>query len=221
MAKPTYIVMLGPPGAGKGTQAKVLADKLGLTHVSSGDLFRENLNNETELGRLAQSYMCKGELVPDDITIAMVEERLSRTDCVEGAVLDGFPRTPAQAGALDAILNGLGGEVDIVPYISVPAKVLIDRLGGRWMSHSGRVYHALNNPPKVKWIDDVDGSPLYQREDDKPETVQRRIDVYLEQTSPLIEHYRFLGLLVEIDGTHNIKSVTADIIEAVAGATGL
>ena len=215
------IILLGAPGAGKGTQAKVLADKLGLTHVSSGDLFRENLNNETELGRLAQSYMSKGELVPDDITIAMVEERLSRTDCVEGAVLDGFPRTPAQAGALDAILNGLGGEVDIVPYISVPAKVLIDRLGGRWMSHSGRVYHALNNPPKVKWIDDVDGSPLYQREDDKPETVQRRIDVYLEQTSPLIEHYRFLGLLVEIDGTHNIESVTADIVEAVAGATGL
>lgn len=221
MAKPTYIVMLGPPGAGKGTQAKVLAKKLNLTHVSSGDLFRENLNNKTELGRLAQSYMSKGELVPDDVTIAMVEECLSRTDCVEGAVLDGFPRTPVQAGALDAILNGLGGKVNIVPYISVPAKVLVDRLSGRWMSHSGRVYHVLNNPPKVKWIDDVDGSLLYQREDDKPETVRRRINVYLEQTSPLIEHYRSLGLLVEIDGTDDIESVTTDILEAIAGAAGL
>ena len=221
MAKPTYIVMLGPPGAGKGTQAKVLAKKLNLTHVSSGDLFRENLNNKTELGRLAQSYMSKGELVPDDVTIAMVEERLSRTDCVEGAVLDGFPRTPVQAGALDAILNGLGGKVNIVPYISVPAKVLVDRLSGRWVSHSGRVYHVRNNPPKVKWIDDVDGSLLYQREDDKPETVRRRIDVYLEQTSPLIEYYRSLGLLVEIDGTDDIESVTTDILEAVAGAAGL
>jgi len=221
VAKPTYIVMLGPPGAGKGTQAKVLAKKLNLTHVSSGDLFRENLNNKTELGRLAQSYMSKGELVPDDVTIAMVEERLSRTDCVEGAVLDGFPRTPVQAGALDAILNGLGGKVNIVPYISVPAKVLVDRLSGRWVSHSGRVYHVRNNPPKVKWIDDVDGSLLYQREDDKPETVRRRIDVYLEQTSPLIEHYRSLGLLVEIDGTDDIESVTTDILEAVAGAAGL
>jgi len=221
VAKPTYIVMLGPPGAGKGTQAKVLAKKLNLTHVSSGDLFRENLNNKTELGRLAQSYMSKGELVPDDVTIAMVEECLSRTDCVEGAVLDGFPRTPVQAGALDAILNGLGGKVNIVPYISVPAKVLVDRLSGRWMSHSGRVYHVLNNPPKVKWIDDVDGSLLYQREDDKPETVRRRINVYLEQTSPLIEHYRSLGLLVEIDGTDDIESVTTDILEAIAGAAGL
>ncbi|MFH1446847.1 MAG: adenylate kinase [Chloroflexota bacterium] len=221
MAKPTYIVMLGPPGAGKGTQAKVLAEKLSLAHISSGDLFRENLNNETELGRLAQSYMSKGELVPDDVTIAMVEERLSRTDCTGGAILDGFPRTPAQAGALDAILNGLGGEVNIVPYISVPARVLVDRLGGRWMSHSGKVYHTLYNPPKVKWVDDVDGSPLYQREDDKPETVHRRIDVYLEQTSPLIEHYRSMGLLVEIDGTDDIESVTADILEVVAGAAGL
>jgi adenylate kinase len=215
MAKPTYVVLLGPPGAGKGTQAKILAEKLGLVHISSGDLFRENLNNQTELGVLAQTFMSKGELVPDDVTIAMVKERLSRPDCTKGAVLDGFPRTPAQAEALEGILNELNGQVNVVPYVSVPAEVLIERLGGRWMSHSGRVYHALYNPPKVKWIDDVDGTELYQREDDKPETVRRRIDVYLAQTSPLIEHYRVLGLLVEVDGTQEINLVSADILRAV------
>ena len=213
--KPTYIVMLGPPGAGKGTQAKVLADKLGLVHISSGDLFRENLSQETDLGKLAQTFMNKGELVPDDVTIAMVKERLSRPDCIKGAVLDGFPRTPAQAEALGTILAEMNGQVDVVPFISVPNAVLVDRLGGRWMSASGRVYHALYNPPKVKWFDDVDGSPLYQREDDKPETVQRRIDVYYAQTSPLIDHYKAAGILVEIDGTQEIDLVTADILKAV------
>ncbi len=219
--KPTYVVLLGPPGAGKGTQAKILAEKLCLMHISSGDLFRENLNNQTELGVLAQTFMSKGELVPDDVTIAMVKERLSRPDCGKGAVLDGFPRTPAQAEALEGILNELNGQVNVVPYVSVPAEVLIERLGGRWMSHSGRVYHAVYNPPKVKWFDDIDGSELYQREDDKPETVKHRIDVYLAQTSPLIEHYRGLGLLVEVDGTQEIEKVSEDILNAVNKATEL
>ncbi|MCJ7694884.1 MAG: adenylate kinase [Anaerolineaceae bacterium] len=214
MERPTYIVMLGPPGAGKGTQAKILAENLGLIHISSGDLFRENLNNETELGKLANTFMSKGELVPDDVTIAMVKERLARQDCKMGAVLDGFPRTPAQAEALKAIMNELGGEVNLVPYVSVPAEVLVERLSGRWMSHAGRVYHATNNPPKVKWVDDIDGTPLYQREDDKPETVRRRIDVYLEQTSPLIAYYRKLGLLAEVDGTKAIEEVTDEILTA-------
>jgi adenylate kinase len=213
--KATYIVMLGPPGAGKGTQAEILAQKLGLVHVSSGDLFRENLSNQTELGKLAQTYMTKGELVPDDVTIAIVKERLSRPDCAKGAVLDGFPRTPAQAEALNQILAELNGKVDLVPLISVPNDVLVERLSGRWMSKSGRVYHALYNPPKVKWIDDIDGTPLYQREDDKPETVQRRIDVYYEQTAPLIDYYRQAGLLVEIDGTQEIEKVTEDILKAI------
>lgn len=213
--KATYIIMLGPPGAGKGTQAKVLAEKLGLVHVSSGDLFRENLSHETELGKLAQTFMNKGELVPDDVTIAMVKERLSRPDCIHGAVLDGFPRTPAQAEALNTILKELNGKVDLVPFISVPEKVLVDRLGGRWMSKSGQVYHALYNPPHVKWVDDVDGSPLYQREDDKPETVLHRIHVYYEQTSPLIDYYRQQGLLVEVDGTQEIEAVTEAILKAV------
>ncbi|HAE85986.1 MAG TPA: adenylate kinase [Anaerolineaceae bacterium] len=213
--KATYIVMLGPPGAGKGTQAEILAQKLGLVHVSSGDLFRENLSNQTELGKLAQTYMRKGELVPDDVTIAMVKERLSRPDCAKGAVLDGFPRTPAQAEALNKILAEMNAKVDLVPLISVPNDVLVERLSGRWMSKSGRVYHALYNPPKVKWVDDIDGTPLYQREDDKPETVQRRIDVYYEQTAPLIDYYRQAGLLVEIDGTQEIEKVTEDILKAI------
>ena len=213
--KATYIVMLGPPGAGKGTQAEILAQKLGLVHISSGDLFRENLSNQTELGKLAQTYMTKGELVPDDVTIAMVKERLSRPDCAKGAVLDGFPRTPAQAEALNKILAEMNAKVDLVPLISVPNDVLVERLSGRWMSKSGRVYHALYNPPKVKWVDDIDGTPLYQREDDKPETVQRRIDVYYEQTAPLIDYYRQAGLLVEIDGTQEIEKVTKDILKAI------
>ncbi len=211
--KATYIVMLGPPGAGKGTQAKIIAEELGLVHVSTGDLFRENLSNETDLGRLAASFMNKGELVPDDVTIAMVEERLSREDCKKGAVLDGFPRTPAQAEALDALLEKIGGKVDLVPFIKVPNETLIERLSGRWMSKSGRVYHALYNPPKVRWIDDVDGTELYQREDDKPETVAHRIEVYYLQTSPLIDYYQSAGSLVEIDGTQEIDQVTQDILK--------
>ena len=214
--KATYIVMLGPPGAGKGTQAKILAEKLDLVHVSTGDLFRENLSQETELGKLASSFMVKGELVPDDVTIAMVRERLSRPDCAKGAVMDGFPRTPAQAEAFEVLLSEIGGKVDLVPFISVPNEVLVQRLSGRWMSHAGRVYHALYNPPKVKWVDDVDGSPLYQRDDDKPETVLHRINVYYDQTSPLIDFYRQAGTLVEIDGTQEIEQVTEDLLKAVA-----
>lgn len=213
--KATYIVMLGPPGAGKGTQAKILAEKLGLVHISTGDLFRENLSQETELGKLASSFMVKGELVPDDVTIAMVKERLSRPDCAKGAVMDGFPRTPAQAEAFETLLAEIDGKVDLVPFISVPNEVLVERLSGRWMSHMGRVYHALYNPPKVMWVDDVDGSPLYQRDDDKPETVLHRINVYYDQTSPLIDFYRLAGKLVEIDGTQEIERVTQDLLKAV------
>ena len=213
--KATYIVMLGPPGAGKGTQAKVLADKMGLVHVSSGDLFRDNLSRHTDLGNLAQTYMTKGELVPDDVTIQMVKERLSRPDCSKGAIMDGFPRTPAQAEAFGEMLAELGGEVSVVPFISVPNETLVERLSGRWMSQSGRVYHAINNPPKVKWIDDIDGTPLYQRDDDKAETVRHRIDVYYAQTSPLIEFYRGKGVLVEVDGTQDIDVVTEALMKAV------
>lgn len=213
--KATYIVMLGPPGAGKGTQAKVLAEKMGLVHVSSGDLFRDNLSRHTDLGELAQTFMTKGELVPDDVTIKMVKERLSRPDCSKGAIMDGFPRTPAQAEAFSGMLAELGGEVSVVPFISVPNETLVERLSGRWMSQTGRVYHAINNPPQIKWIDDIDGTPLYQRDDDKAETVRHRIEVYYAQTSPLIEYYRGEGVLVEVDGTQDIDVVTEELLKAV------
>ncbi len=211
-----YIVLLGPPGAGKGTQAEELAEQTNLAHISSGDIFRENLKAQTELGKLAQGFMNRGELVPDDVTIAMIRERLSRADCAEGAILDGFPRTPAQAQALSQMLAELNGKVIRVPYICVPDQVLIARLSGRWTCRAqGHVYHSLYNPPKVAGVCDEDGSELYQREDDQPATVERRIHVYMEQTSPLIEHYRKAGLLVEVDGTQPIDKVTADLMAAI------
>jgi adenylate kinase len=212
----TYIVLLGPPGVGKGTQAKILSERSGLVHISSGDIFRENLKNETELGKLAQTYMTKGELVPDDVTIAMIRERLSRPDCKDGAVLDGFPRTPAQAEALEGMLQEFHGQVDVVPFIKADADVLIRRLSGRWTCReNGHIFHQEFNPPKESGKCDFDGSELYQRDDDKVETVKRRIDVYLAQTSPLISYYRDHGKLVEIDGTQSIDKVTDDLLSAV------
>ena len=213
---PTYIVLLGPPGAGKGTQAEIVSEKLGLVHISSGDIFRENLKQQTELGKLAQGYMNRGELVPDDVTIAMIRERLSRPDCAKGALLDGFPRTPAQAEALAVTLAAWNAQVDCVPYISVPAEVLIERLSGRWTCRAeGHVYHEKYNPPKMAGKCDLDGSELYQRDDDKPATVENRIRVYMTQTSPLIEYYRQKGLLAEIDGMQSIEVVTANLMAAI------
>lgn len=211
-----FIILLGPPGAGKGTQAEVLAIKTGLAHVSSGDIFRENLKAQTELGKLAQGFMNRGELVPDDVTIAMIRERLKRPDCAAGAILDGFPRTPAQAEALSSTLSEINGKVCSVPYISVQPEELVNRLSGRWTCRGqGHIYHVLYNPPKVAGVCDVDGSELYQREDDQPATVEKRIRVYLEQTTPLIQYYRKVGLLVEVDGTQPIEGVTDQLLTAV------
>jgi len=219
MAK--YIVLLGPPGAGKGTQAQIIAKTKNLAHISSGDIFRENLKNETDLGKLAQGYMNRGELVPDDVTIAMIRDRLQRPDCSVGALLDGFPRTPAQAEALAEMLKTWDANVLCVPYISVPADVLVERLSGRWSCPKcGFVYHATHNPPKQTGICDHDGADLYQREDDKEETVKRRIDVYMEQTSPLIDYYTNEGLLVEVDGTLPIDQVSNLLLEAIKQKEG-
>jgi adenylate kinase len=212
----TYIVLLGPPGVGKGTQAKILSERSGLVHISSGDLFRENLKNQTELGKLAQTYMTKGELVPDDVTIAMIRERLTRPDCKDGAILDGFPRTPAQADALENMLHEFGGQVNAVPFITAPDNVLVERLSGRWTCReNGHIFNEKFSPPKETGKCDFDGSELYQRDDDKVDTIKRRIDVYLGQTSPLIDYYRNNGKLIEIDGTQPIEQVTQELLTAL------
>ncbi len=211
-----YIVLLGPPGAGKGTQAKNLCKALSLPHISSGDMFRENINNQTELGVLAKGYIDCGDLVPDSVTITMIRERLSKADCSKGALLDGFPRNPAQAEAFDTMLEDFGGKVDVVPYIHVPESILVERLSGRWNCRKqGHVFHEVYNPPKERGICDFDGSGLYQREDDKVETVTNRIRVYHKQTQPLIDYYHKKGILVQIDGTQTIEKVTADILAVV------
>lgn len=213
---PIYIVLLGAPGAGKGTQANLICEKLGLPHISSGDLFREHLKNQTELGQLAASYMNRGELVPDDVTIAMVRQRLEREDCAAGAVLDGFPRTPAQAEALENIFLEFGGQVDVVPYIRVEEPELIRRLTGRRTCRAeGHIFHLIFNPPKVPGVCDFDGSELYQREDDIEETVIKRIRVYMQNTAPLIEHYRQKKILFEVDGNQPIEKVSEDLLASI------
>jgi adenylate kinase len=213
---PRYYVLLGPPGAGKGTQAQVISKTLGLPHISSGDIFRENLKNQTELGQRARGYMDRGELVPDDLTISMIRDRLSRPDCAAGAVWDGFPRTPAQAEALHEMLAAFNGDVNLVPYIKVPEDVLIERLTGRWTCRAqGHVFHEKFNPSNQPGVCDHDGSELYQREDDRRETVTNRIRVYFEQTAPLIAYYQKAECLVEIDGTQPIESVTAQMLAAL------
>lgn len=213
----TYIVLLGPPGVGKGTQAKIVANQSGLAHISSGDLFRENIKNHTELGQLAENFINKGELVPDDLTIAMIKDRITRSDCESGAILDGFPRTPVQADAAKIMLNEIGEDIDIVPFITAPDEILVERLSGRWTCRkSGHIFHTVFNPPLKEGVCDSDGSELYQRDDDKVETVKNRIQVYLRRTSPLIAYYREQGKLVEVQGNQAIEEVTRDLLDVLA-----
>jgi len=216
-----YVVLLGGPGAGKGTQAQMLAQELGIPQVSTGDQFREHLKAETELGRMARTTMDRGELVPDQVTLEMVRERLSRPDCARGAILDGFPRTIPQAEGLDDLLDDLGAELTVVPYVKVDPEVLLRRLAGRWTCpQCGALYHTILNPPRTAKVCDVCGGELYQRADDTAETQKRRVDVYFEQTAPLIEWYRERGLLVDIDGEQPIDQVGQELMAAVRDGIG-
>lgn len=214
------VVLLGPPGAGKGTQAKLLAQVLGVPHVSSGDLFRDHLSRETELGLLAKGYIERGDLVPDDVTMGMVIERLGRSDCQEGVILDGFPRTLSQAVALDGALGERGQRVDVVPLVQVRDEKVMGRLTARRTCRNcGAVYNLVFNSPRVEGVCDACGGELYQRDDDNPETVHNRLYTYYKETSPLIGYYFAQGLLVEVNGEQAIGNVQADL-RAVVEAVG-
>lgn len=211
-----YIILLGAPGAGKGTQAAMLTEALGVPHVASGDLFRSALQKKTPLGLEAKKYMDQGLLVPDEVTIAMIRERLALPDCQEGVILDGFPRTLEQAKALDAALAEEGRAIDKVLYIKVPNEELVARLSGRWICRDCQaVYHTITNPPKQAGRCDACGGELYQRPDDRPETVRRRLEVYFEQTMPLIEYYTERGVLTEVNGHQSIAEVQTALIETL------
>jgi adenylate kinase len=205
------IVLFGPPGSGKGTQAKMLAEKYGIPHISTGDILRENLKNQTKLGLEAKSYMDKGELVPDDVLIKIIKDRLLQPDCASGFLLDGYPRTVPQADALSTILNEMGKKLDVVLNIDVPDDELIKRLTGRRMCACGASYHILFNPPKREGICDLCGKGLYHRDDDKEEAIMNRLDVYKNQTQPLIEYYTKADVMVTVNGAASISEVFDEI----------
>ncbi len=211
-----FLILLGPPMSGKGTQAARLSQLFGIPQVSSGDLFRDNIKNQTNLGLEAKKYIDRGDLVPDEVTIGMVKERLHREDCLGGALLDGFPRTIPQAEALDDILAGVGVSLSAVISVAVPEDVLVERASGRRICRTcGQSYHLKFDPPKESGICDEDGGELYQREDDKQETVRQRLAVYQAQTSPLVEFYRARGILHEVNGDQTIDDVADDILKVV------
>jgi len=207
------IIFLGPPGAGKGTQAKILVEKYGIPQISTGDMLREHVAKGTELGVKAKEYMEKGQLVPDEIILSMVKERLSQPDAQKGFILDGFPRTVAQAEALDKMLEEMGKKIEFVLALIVPDEELVTRLTGRrTCKNCGMMYHIKFKPPKVEGKCDVCGGELYQRPDDNEETVRNRLKVYHEQTAPLIEYYRKKGVLFEVDGSKSIEEITNQLI---------
>lgn len=208
------IVMLGAPGAGKGTQAKMIADKYQIPHISTGDIFRANISNGTELGKKAKTYMDQGLLVPDELVVDLVVDRVQQDDCKKGYILDGFPRTIPQAEALTEALKKLGEKVDFAINVEVPDENIVKRMSGRRACVScGSTYHIVYNPTKVEGVCDKCGKELILREDDKPETVKKRLDVYHEQTQPLIEYYTNEGVLVEVDGTKDMKDVFSAIVD--------
>ena len=208
------IIMLGAPGAGKGTQAKMIADKYSIPHISTGDIFRANIKNGTELGNKAKTYMDQGLLVPDELVVDLVVDRVAQEDCANGYVLDGFPRTIPQAESLDAALEKLGSKVDFAINVEVPDENIINRMSGRRACVAcGATYHIVHIPTKVEGICDRCGKELILRDDDKPETVKKRLDVYHEQTQPLIDYYNGKEVLVEVDGTQDMNDVFADIVK--------
>ncbi len=210
------LILLGPPGAGKGTQAVNIVEKYNIPHISTGDIFRKNIKEGTDLGKKAKEYMDKGLLVPDELVVAIVKDRLTEKDCVEGFLLDGFPRTVVQADSLDDELKGLNYELDKVINIEVSKEELIERaVGRRVCKDCGATYHIKFNPSKIEGKCDVCGGELIQRKDDTVETVTKRIEVYLEQTQPLINYYEKKGILINIDGKQDIDKVFQDIVIAL------
>ena len=211
-----YLVLLGAPGAGKGTQAETVTKELGLAHVATGDLFRHALSQGTELGLQAKTYMEQGKLVPDDITINMVLERIAQPDCEKGIALDGFPRNLDQAKALDQALSARGQQIDRAVYINVDTEELKQRLGGRWVCRGCQApYHEVNSPPKVAGVCDKCGGELYQRADDNAETITNRLKVYFTETAPLIDYYTAAGKLLEVDGMGSVGEISQRIISGL------
>lgn len=211
------IILLGPPGAGKGTQAKKIADNYSLPHISTGDMLRENINNNTKLGMKAKSYMDRGELVPDNLLITIIKDRLSKPDCIRGFLLDGYPRTVPQADALQMILTESNKKLDAVLNIQVDDDELIKRLSGRRMCSCGASYHMIFNPPENDEICDVCKGKLYQRDDDRPDAIKNRLIVYKKQTQPLIEYYNDKGILRAIDGVKDISQIFEEIKKILGG----
>jgi adenylate kinase len=210
------IVLIGAQGSGKGTQSEKLAQSLGICHVASGDLFREELNKKTELGQRAGDYLKRGELVPDDITVPMVLKRIRGTDCASGVLLDGFPRTIAQAQALDEGLQEIERSITCALYLKVPRETLLRRLSGRYICRAHQhVYNVNTNPPRVPGICDLDGSELYQRPDDQGEAVQKRLDIFFSETIRLLDYYHATGKLVEVNGDQGIEQVQRSLMQAV------
>ena len=208
------IILMGLPGAGKGTQASEIVKKFPIPHISTGDMFRKAIKDETDLGKEAKSYMDRGELVPDEVTVGIVKERISEDDAKKGFLLDGFPRTIEQAEALNSIMSELDREIDAVINIEVPEEELMNRLTGRRICEKcGTTYHLVFNPPIVDGICDIDGGKLYQREDDNPETVSNRLSVNVKQSKPILEYYNEKGVLKNIDGSKDIEEVTNDVID--------
>lgn len=211
-----FIVLLGAPGSGKGTAGKIIAEDLKLAHISTGDLFRENLKNETELGKEAKQYMDKGELVPDEVTIKMLKARLNEADVENGAVLDGFPRTGVQAVSLDNMLNEMGAKVDMALNIDVPFDEIVERIANRRSCRGcTEIYNIVFNPPKVEGVCDKCGGELYQREDQKPEVVENRLKVYSESAEELINHYKNVGILYDAKAGDKVGKTSYDVAKEV------